>query len=159
MHNPIEMNIIVDRQWKKDTYTIGKLYIDNVFFCNTLEDTDRGLIQSMPLNEIMKRKVYGETAIPSGIYKLILSYSPKFANRIWGKKYKGKVPEVTNVKGFAGIRIHPLNTAKDSLGCIGVGKNSVTGMITSSADYYYKLMDNHIIPATKRNEKITIEIR
>ena len=109
--------------------------------------------------ETKKRKVYGETAIPTGIYNLKLSYSNKFANRAWGKKYKGQVPELLDVKGFVGIRIHPLNTTEDSLGCIGVGKNSVVGMITNSTEYYYKLMNNYIIPAIKRNEKITIEIK
>lgn len=153
------MKILVDRKWKKEDYTIGKLYVDGVFFSNTLEDKDRSLTSSMSLEGIKKRKVYGETAIPTGIYNLKLSYSNKFANKAWGKKYKGQVPELQDVKGFVGIRIHPLNTAKDSLGCIGVGKNSVVGMITNSTEYYYKLMNNYIIPAIKRNEKITIEIK
>jgi hypothetical protein len=153
------MKLLVERNWKKESYTIGKLYIDGEFFCNTLEDKDRGLKNTMALAEVKKLKVYGETAIPSGVYELKLSNSPKFANRVWGKKYKGQVPEILDVKGFSGIRIHPLNTAKDSLGCIGVGKNTVVGMITSSTDYYYQLMDNYIVPATNRNEKIIIEIR
>ena len=153
------MKILVERKWKKEEYTIGKLYIDGTFYCNTLEDKDRGLTSSMPLEEVKKKKVYGETAIPSGNYELKLSYSSKFANRVWGKKYKGQVPIILNVKGFEGIRIHPLNTAKDSLGCIGVGKNTVIGKVTNSTEYYYKLMDNYIVPAIKRNETITIIIK
>lgn len=153
------MKILVDRKWRKEDYTIGKLFIDGVPFCETLEDKDRGLRNTMPLGEIKKIKVYGETAIPVGTYELILSYSTKFASRIWGKKYKGLVPELLNVKGFSGIRIHPLNTAKDSLGCIGVGRNTVVGMITESTSHYYKLMDNYILPAINKKEKITVIIK
>lgn len=153
------MELVVDRKWKKEGYTIGKLFINDVFFCNTLEDKDRGLTSAMPIEKIKVLKVWGETAIPSGVYEVKLSHSPKFANRVWGKKYKGQVPEITNVKGFAGIRIHPLNTAQDSLGCIGVGKNTAVGKITNSTEYYYKLLDTYIIPALKRNEKITLEIK
>lgn len=153
------MKLTVDRKWKKEGYTIGKLFVDGVFLCNTLEDKDRGLTSAMPIEKIKVMKVFGETAIPSGVYEVKLSHSPKFANRAWGKKYKGQVPEIINVKGFAGIRIHPLNTAQDSLGCIGVGKNTAVGMITNSTEYYYKLLDTHIIPALKRDEKITLEIK
>ncbi len=153
------MKLTVDRKWKKEGYTIGKLFVDGVFFCNTLEDKDRRLTSTMSIEKIKVMKVFGETAIPSGVYEVKLSYSPKFANRVWGKKYNGQVPEVLNVKGFAGIRVHPLNTAQDSLGCIGVGKNNVVGMITNSTAYYYKLMDTYIIPALKKNEKVILEIK
>lgn len=153
------MELVVERKWKKEGYTIGKLFINNVFFCNTLEDKDRGLTSAMSIEKIKAMKVFGETAIPSGVYEVKLSYSPKFANRVWGKKYNGQVPEVLNVKGFAGIRVHPLNTAQDSLGCIGIGKNNVVGMITNSTAYYYKLMDTYIIPALKKNEKVILEIK
>lgn len=153
------MELVVERKWKKEGYTIGKLFINNVFFCNTLEDKDRGLTSAMSIEKIKVMKVFGETAIPSGVYEVKLSYSSKFANRVWGKKYNGQVPEVLNVKGFAGIRVHPLNTAQDSLGCIGVGKNNVVGMITNSTAYYYKLMDTYIIPALKKNEKVILEIK
>ena len=64
------MKIKVERKWKKETYTIGRLYINEKFFCNTLEDMDRGLKQSDPITTIQKKKVYGETAIPTGKYKI-----------------------------------------------------------------------------------------
>jgi len=112
------MELKVKRIAKRDTYTIGKLYVDGEYFCDTIEDRDRGLNDSMSVEEIKKIKVYGETAIPTGRYRVTLSYSVKF---------KKMLPEILNVKGFTGIRIHSGNTAKDSLGCILVGKNTVVG--------------------------------
>lgn len=153
------MKILVDRKWKKETYTIGIAYINGERFSETVEDRDRGLNNNMTVDEINFKKVYGQTAIPVGTYKVKLTYSPKFANRGWGKKYKGMVPFVENVKGFSGVRLHPLNTAADSLGCIGFGKNSQVGMITDATKYYYKLMDNYILPAIRRGEPIEITIR
>lgn len=153
------MNIVIDRKWKKDAYTIGNLYINGVLFSNTLEDKDRGLTSSMTLEEINKKKIYGQTAIPSGAYEVKMTYSNRFHSRAWGKKYDGKVPELINVKGFGGVRIHPGNKAADTLGCILVGKNSAVGMVTNSQAYYFKLLDNYIVPATKKGEKITLTIK
>lgn len=117
------MYVLLDRKWKKDTYTIGRVYIDGVFFSNSMEDKDRGLQQYMSVGEIERLKVYGETAIPRGKYKVTMTYSPK---------YKRLMPQVMNVKGFSGIRVHSMNTAKDSLGCIGLGKNDKKGRISNS---------------------------
>ena len=66
------LEILVDRKWKKSTYTIGRMYLDGEFFCNTLEDRDRGLTSEMSLIEINGRKVMHETAIPSGTYEVSL---------------------------------------------------------------------------------------
>lgn len=153
------MQLTLERKWKKDAYTIGKLYVNGEFFSNTLEDKDRGLTSSMTLEEINKKKIYGQTAIPSGTYEVKMTYSNRFNSRAWGKKYGGKVPELLNVKGFGGVRIHPGNKAADTLGCILVGKNSAVGMVTNSQTYYFKLLDNYIVPATKRNEKIILTIK
>lgn len=153
------MQLTLERKWKKDAYTIGKLYVNGEFFSNTLEDKDRGLTSSMTLEEINKKKIYGQTSIPSGTYEVKMTYSNRFNSRAWGKKYGGKVPELLNVKGFGGVRIHPGNKAADTLGCILVGKNSAVGMVTNSQTYYFKLLDNYIVPATKRNEKIILTIK
>lgn len=153
------MEILIDRKWKKDTYTIGKVYVNGVFFSNSLEDKDRGLSDSMNIAQVSSMKVYGETAIPTGTYVVKLTYSNRFGARAWASKYGGKVPEVTNVKGFSGIRIHPGNVAQDTYGCILLGKNSVKGKVTQSTEYYYKLLDNHIVPAVSRGEKITLTIK
>ena len=153
------MKILVDRKWKKDTYTIGIVSINGIRFSESIEDKDRGLSNTMSEGYINSKKIYGKTAIPVGTYEVKLTYSPKFASRVWGKKYGGKVPQIMNVKGFSGVRIHPLNKAEDSLGCIGMGKNSQVGIITQATEYYYKLIDQYILPDTKKGEKIEIIIR
>lgn len=153
------MKILVERKWKKETYTISTVCINGVRFSEAVEDKDRGLNSTMSEAYINSRKVYGKTAIPTGTYEIKLTYSPKFNNTAWGKKYGGKVPQIMNVKGFSGIRIHPLNSASDSYGCLGFGRNTVKGKVTQATEYYYKLMDNYIMPAIKKNEKIEITIQ
>ena len=108
---------------------------------------------------IKLKKIYGETAIPTGTYEVKLTYSPKFAGRVWGKKYNGQVPEIMNVKGFSGVRIHPFNTASQSYGCISVGRNLEKGKVLQATNYYYKLMDDYLIPAFNKGEKVFITIR
>ena len=142
------MNIILNRIAKKAKYTIGKLYINDQYFCDTLEDTDRGLTQSMTEQQIKSKKVYGETAIPTGTYKVIISYSNKF---------KKQMPLLLNVPGFAGIRIHTGNTEKDSLGCILVGKNKAVGKVLESRDTYNKLFS--ILQKADKKETIKITIK
>lgn len=142
------MNITLNRIAKKAKYTIGKLYINDQYFCDTLEDTDRGLIQSMTEQQIGSKKVYGETAIPTGTYRIIISYSNKF---------KKQMPLLLNVPGFAGIRIHSGNTEKDSLGCILVGKNKAVGKVLESRDTYSKLFS--ILQEANKKETIKITIK
>lgn len=142
------MNIILNRIAKKAKYTIGKLYINDQYFCDTLEDTDRGLTQSMTEQQIGSKKVYGETAIPTGTYRIIISYSNKF---------KRQMPLLLNVPGFAGIRIHSGNTEKDSLGCILVGKNKAVGKVLESRDTYSKLFS--ILQEANKKETIKITIK
>lgn len=141
------MDIQLKRIAKKETYTIGKLYIDGVYFCDTIEDKDRGLNQAMSINDIKKKKVYGETAIPTGTYKLVIDYSNRF---------KKNMAHILNVPGYEGIRIHTGNSAKDSLGCIIVGKNKVVGKVIESRDTYNQLFPI-LQKAFKESEiKITI---
>lgn len=153
------MELTIDRKWKKDGYTIGRLYADGKYLFNTLEDKDRGLTNDMTENEIRAKKVYGQTAVPTGSYAVILSRSNRFASRTWGAKYNGETPEITGVKGFSGIRIHPGNKPSDTLGCILPGLNTRTGMVTQSTKCYYELMDEYILPALKRRENITLIIK
>lgn len=153
------MKIKVERRWPKPTYTIGRLYIDGIYYCNTLEDRDRGLKQSDPLLYIQKRKIAGETAIPKGTYGVAMNVtSPKYAGVAWYWQFcRGKMPRLLNVPGFDGILIHPGNTALDTLGCILVGKNTKVGRLTESKETFkalYKLMEK----AAKKGEEITIEI-
>ncbi len=126
------MNIELKRIALKDTYTIGKLYIDGAYFCDTLEDKDRGLEDSMPIEKIMFLKKPHITAIPTGTYTVILNYSNRF---------KRIMPLVMNVKGFAGIRIHAGNTSEDTDGCILVGENKAKGKVLNSKDTYSRLLE------------------
>ena len=153
------MKLLVERKWKRPEYTIGILYVNGERFSETCEDCDRGLSQSMPVGVINQKKIYGETAIPTGIYKVVLSVSPRLKNRPYAKKYKGLMPEILDVKGYSGVRIHPFNSAKDSLGCIAPGENKVKGQVINSTKAYYALMDNYIMPAWNAGEEITLEIR
>lgn len=149
------MKLTLKRIAKKPTYTIGKLYVDSKYFCDTVEDCDRGLTNSMSIDTIKSKKVYGETAIPTGIYKVeMLTVSPKFKDRSWAKPYKGIIPRLMNVKGFDGVLIHPGNTAKDSLGCILVGENKVVGQVINSQATWKRLYDTLL----KDKYNITLEI-
>lgn len=148
------MELKIERKYKKDNYTIGRLYIDNVFFCNTMEDTDRGINQFTPLEEIQKKKVYGKTAIPTGTYKVTLDVvSPKYSRYAKYNKIQGKLPRLLNVPGFDGILIHIGNTAEDSHGCILVGHNTTKGKVLDSTNTFFKLYEK-----LKGSNDITITI-
>lgn len=142
------MNITLNRIAKKSKYTIGKLYIDGEYFCDTIEDTDRGLTQTMTDAQVKSKKVYGQTAIPTGTYRVIISYSNKF---------KRQMPLLLNVPGFLGIRIHSGNTEKDTEGCLIVGKNKVVGKVIESKDTYNKLFS--ILCEANKKEAIKITIK
>jgi hypothetical protein len=154
------MKILIDRKWKKDTYTIGRLYVNGVLFCNTLEDKDRGLNQTDSLTSIKSKKVYGETAIPIGTYKVSLDIkSPKYSQINWYKDLcKGYMPRILNVPGWEGILIHPLTDASQTLGCIGVGLNTQVGKLTKSKETFAKLY-KQMKAAHDKKEEITIEIK
>ena len=133
----------LERLYKGSKYTIGKLYINDEYFCDTIEDIDRGLKSSMSVEYIKKKKVYAETAIPTGTYKIEMTYSSKF---------KRILPLLVDVKGFSGIRIHRGNTEKDSSGCIVIGENKVKGRVINSTPYEVvlvnKLLDEDDIEIT-----------
>lgn len=117
------MKLKIDRTYKKEKYTIGRLYVDGVFFCNTLEDVDRGLDESTTAIEIANKKIAGETAIPTGTYKIAMDiYSPKYGKRDYYKNFcGGYLPRLLNVKGFNGILIHRGVHQDHTEGCILVG--------------------------------------
>ena len=150
------MEILVERKWKKPNYTIGVLSIDGKFFCNTLEDTDRGLKDIMNVSEIKTIKKPHITAIPTGTYQVTLNVvSSKFGSRKFYKEVcNGKVPRLLNVKGFDGILIHSGNKAEDTDGCILVGQNKVVGQVINSQATFRELYK--LLSSSKDN--ITIKI-
>lgn len=135
------MEFVLIRKYLGDTYTIGHLYIDGIFFCNILEDKVRDTNKDGDLNDVGEQKVYGQTAIPYGTYKIIITMSNRFKRRL---------PLLVNVPGFEGIRIHPGNTQVDTHGCLLPGVNTEKGKVTSSKDTFdrlFKLMED-----SKQNE-------
>lgn len=109
----LECNLRLERECLEER-TLGKLYINNEFFCNTIEDKYRDLSK--------EKKVYGETCIPFGTYKVIINMSPKYGRLM---------PRLLDVPHFEGILIHSGNTEQDSAGCIICGKRSGQKVINS----------------------------
>lgn len=152
------MNILIKRTYKNPDYTIGDLYINDKWFCNTLEDTDRGLKKEDSLSYILKYKRYSNLAIPKGTYELVLDQvSPKFSKVEKYKSIQGKLPRLKDVPGFEGILIHIGNTTKDTEGCILVGKNTLKGRVCQSADTFFKLY-KLLQDAENKGENIVITI-
>ena len=162
------MELLLERIYTCPKYTIGKLYmVDDEgvynYVCDTIEDMDRDLSDDMNEEVIKLKKIYCETAIPTGTYEIAINIkSPKYSNFLkypWAKKYDGYLPRLLKVKGFDGILIHVGNYASQSCGCILTGFNTQKGMVTSSTFAFKKLMDKYIIPSVEKNEKITITIK
>lgn len=149
------MRITLKRIYSNDTYTIGHIYINGEYICDSIEDTDRCLDSSMDVDYIKQKKVYAKTAIPTGIYNITLNVvSPKFAKKAYYKAFcQGKLPRILNVKGFDGILMHRGSTEKDSAGCIILGYNTIKGKVTNSKKAF-ELLYNKI----RNCGKITIEI-
>lgn len=153
------MKLWLDRHYKGKDYTIGKLYIDGVYFCDTLEDIDRGLNQKMPLNEIKQIKIPDETAIPTGIYEITMKVqSPRFAKKEQYAFCKGYLPRLLNVPGYEGVLLHIGNEKDHSSGCVLVGKNSEKGKVLEST-VTFKRLYKKLKEADDKGEKITIEIK
>lgn len=155
------MKLRLDRFFKGPKYTIGRLFINEVYFCDTLEDKDRGLKQDTPISNILDTKVMHKTAIPTGKYDVTLNIiSPKYSNTSrywWSKDIEGRVPRLLNVPGFEGILIHPGNDEEDTSGCILVGDNKVVGKVLNSV-YTFRNLYARMKKATDKGEKITILI-
>lgn len=149
------MELRLERKYKKEKYTIGNLYVDGKWFCNTIEDKDRGLRQDLPLSVNQKRKVQNETAIPTGKYRVTLGVkSPKMSKRPAYDFCNGYVPRLINVPAFDGILIHIGNTERDSAGCIIVGENRVKGKVVNSTETFRRLYE--ALKSSKGSIYITI---
>ena len=154
------MELVVDRKWKKQNYTISNLTIDGKWFCNVLEDKDRNLDSSMSIAKIRELKKPSITAIPRGTYEITLDViSPKYCtNSFYKQVCNGKVPRLLNVKGFEGVLIHAGNTDKDSAGCLLVGINLERGKVLKSQETFRKLY-KMLSEAKLRGEYIQITIK
>ena len=152
------MEIKVKRIAKKEAYTIGKMYIDGEYVCDTLEDKDRGLTSNMSVAQICGVKVHGETAIPTGRYLVDMkTVSPRFGGRAQYQFCKGRLPRLCNTPGYQGVLIHIGNTAKDTDGCILVGENKTVGQVLNSTATFRRLYPI-LKAADERGEQIYITI-
>ena len=155
------MKIQVKRTARKGTYTIGKVSIDGKAFCDSLEDTDRGATQVMPFTSTggangywvmpgdgIIEKVYGKTAIPTGLYDACSYY--------W-EKYKCYVVMLLRVPGFTGILLHNGMTADHSEGCVLLGKNNVVGRLDGNR-IYMDALAARVMACEKRGEKVQVEV-
>ena len=153
------MKLQLKRIYNCKDYCIGHLYVDGIYVCDTIEDTDRGLDNSMSLTEILNKKVKHETAIPTGTYTILMNIiSPKYSKKQYYMDVcKGRVPRLNNVPVYDGVLIHCGNTAADSSGCILVGYNKVRGKVLNSKVAFEKLYAI-LNAANNRGETITITI-
>lgn len=153
------MELLLKRIALKDTYTIGKLYVNGIYFCDTIEDKVRDLNKDGDLNDVGEGKVPSLTAIPYGKYEITLKVqSPKFSLKSSYSWCKGYLPRLINVPHFEGILIHAGNTADSSAGCIIVGENKVKGQVINSMVTLKRLYCSVLKEASDRNEKIWIKI-
>ena len=155
------MELILKRIALRSEYTLGKLYVDGEYVCDTIEDTVRDLDKDGKFanGEV---KIPGKTAIPYGRYEITMKVkSPKYSNfskYSWAKKYDGYLPRLLNVPHFDGVLIHVGNSALDSEACVLVGENKVVGKVINSVNTFRRLMDDYLVPAKKRDENIVITI-
>lgn len=152
------MEVKVKRIARRDNYTIGKMYVNGEYVCDTLEDTDRGLTSKMSVAQISGMKVHGETAIPTGRYLVDMkTVSPRFGGRAQYKFCKGRLPRLCNTPGYQGVLIHCGNTAMDTDGCILVGLNKAVGQVLNSTATFRKVYAI-LKAADERSEQIWITI-
>ena len=135
------MKIELKRSYNCPNYCIGHLYVDGRYVCDTIEDRDRGLEQTMSVDEIKRRKVYAQTAIPTGVYDVTLDVtSGTFSKKRYYYDFcRGKLPRLLYVPGYDGILIHRGSNQDSSAGCLIVGYNTIKGRVTGSQQAFEKL--------------------
>jgi hypothetical protein len=145
------MELILNRKYLKDNYTIGSLELNGKKLCDALEDPVRDLNDfnnDGDFDDPGEGKIYGQTAVPAGRYRVIFNYSPK---------YKRVMPLLLNVPGYKGIRIHAGNTAADTAGCILLGENKAKGMVLNSR-YHVAVVTALMQKAINEGEEVWITI-
>lgn len=153
------MLLRLERKYLKEEYTIGLLYVDGKYFCDTLEDKVRDFNKDGDLLDAGETKVYGKTAIPYGKYRITLDIqSPSFSQKTYYKVFcNGYLPRLLNVANFDGVLIHCGGTADHSAGCVLVGQNKVKGGLIKSKQTFerlYRMMQD----ADTAGEEIWMEI-
>lgn len=147
------MELYLVRKEFSEECTIGEIRVDHRLI-KILEDKDRGLYQSMSEEEIAAIKVYGKTCIPYGRYQIVITQSPRFTKL---RKKPVFLPQLLDVKGFSGIRIHPANYATELEGCLAPGLRSTKNSVLSSRDAYNFLLEK-INLAIRDGDKVFINI-
>ena len=156
------MKLELKRRFRGPNYTIGSLFINGVYECDTLEPPYFGTKQT-DSEEYIKSTKKGNTAIPIGQYPINMDIaSPKFRDRSWAKPFGGKLPTIENIPAFDRVLIHVGNYASqygnsDTQACILVGENKVKGRVINSTACFNKLMTN-LLKAKLSGEEITINI-
>ena len=152
------MKLTLNRIARKETYTIGRLYIDGQYYCDTIEDKDRDANRNGVFDN-EEQKLSSQTAIPNGTYRITMKVqSQRYSNHPNYSRCKGYLPRLLNVPSFEGVLIHIGNTAQDSAGCILVGRNKVVGKVLDSKATFWPLYDR-MKAADDRGEEISITVK
>ena len=163
------MELILTRIAKRRGYTIGRLailkeeseeyrtYQTEEYFCDTLEPTVLELKTTVPKETVLRSPTklasLKPVAIPEGRYAVVITWSPKF--KMWLPLLLGG-PDFNRL--WQGIRIHMGNTAKDTQGCILVGRNQIVGKVLESRKWLYELKQK-IVEAKAKGEAVWLTIR
>ena len=163
------MELVLTRIAKRKAYTIGRLsilkeeneeyrtYTREEYFCDTLEPTALELKTTVSKDAVLRSPTKVQSlkpfAIPEGRYAVVITWSPKFKQ--WLPVLLGG-PDFNHL--FKGIRIHAGNTAKDTQGCILVGRNQIVGEVLESRKWLYELKMK-IVEAKDRGESVWLTIR
>ena len=142
------MKLRLEIRYLGPTYTIGTLFMDGEYLCETVEDKVRDYNKDGDLLDAGETKIFGETAIPYDIYVVDLTMSPKFQRLL---------PILIDVRHFTYIRIHKGVHAGHSHGCILPGENKEKGKVLNSKKYEMIIVER-MLEAIKKGEEITIEI-
>lgn len=149
------MEILLTRTKFTEHSTTGSLCVDGVYECHTIEDVDRGLDQSMSIEEINKHKMFGVTCIPYGRYEVIVTKSERFSQMAGHDVY---LPLLLNVPGFGGIRIHKGNKPEDTEGCL-LPVTTLGNDFGSDSTHAWENLNDKINNALKKGEKVYITIK